>query len=109
MADFVIREWRLEPNDGDQAPPHIHHAGEEAFVCITGDLEVLIGGARRRVPPGNFVIVPRETAHTFASHSGAHVLAVMSPEIADLIDGLHAPLSDAERAALWERCRSSVL
>jgi hypothetical protein len=37
------------------------------------------------------------------------VLVVMSPEIAELVDGLHAPLSDRERAALWERCRSSLL
>ena len=33
----------------------------------------------------------------------------MSPEIAELIDGLHSPLSDEERTALWERCRSSVV
>jgi quercetin dioxygenase-like cupin family protein len=109
MADFVIREWQLEPYDGDQAPPHIHHAGEEAFVCISGDLEVQVADARQRVAPGDFVFVPRDTAHTFATRDGAHVLVVMSPEIAELIDGLHAPLSDGERAALWERCRSSVL
>jgi hypothetical protein len=34
---------------------------------------------------------------------------VMSPEIAELIDGLHTLMSDAERVALWERCRSSLL
>jgi hypothetical protein len=33
-TDFVIRDWRLDPYDGDQAPTHIHHAGEEAFVCL---------------------------------------------------------------------------
>ncbi len=32
----------------------------------------------------------------------------MSPQIAELIDGLHAPLSDAEREALWRRCESSL-
>lgn len=109
MVDFVIREWRLEPSEGDQAPPHIHHSGEEAFVCVSGDLEVLVAGTRQPVAPGDFILVPRGTVHTFATRAGAHVFAVMSPEIADLIDGLHTPLSDAERAALWERCRSSLV
>jgi hypothetical protein len=36
------------------------------------------------------------------------VLAIMSPEIADLIDGLHEGLSDADLASLWERCHSSL-
>jgi quercetin dioxygenase-like cupin family protein len=109
MADFVIREWRLEPFDGDQAPPHVHHSSEEAFVCLAGDLEVLVGDTRQRVVPGGFLVVPRGTAHTFAARTGAHVLAVMSPQIAELIDGLHAPGSDAERTALWRRCDSSLV
>jgi quercetin dioxygenase-like cupin family protein len=109
MADFVIREWRLEPYEGDQAPLHVHQAGEEAFVCISGDLEVLLGRIRQRVVPGDFILITRGTVHTFAARAGAHVLAVMSPEIADLIDGLHTPMSDAERARLWERCRSSLV
>jgi quercetin dioxygenase-like cupin family protein len=109
MADFVIRESRLDPQEGDQAPLHIHHAGEEAFVCLSGDLEVLIDGTRERVTPGNFVLVPRDSEHTFATPNGAHVLAVMSPEIAELIDGLHAALSETEPVALWERCRSSLV
>ncbi|MGH2594484.1 MAG: cupin domain-containing protein [Actinomycetota bacterium] len=108
MADFVIREWRLEPYDGDQAPLHIHHSGEEAFVCMSGDLEVLIGDTRRSVAVGDFVFVPRGTVHTFATQGGAQVLAVMSPEIAELIDGLHVARSGAEQAAFWERCRSSL-
>jgi quercetin dioxygenase-like cupin family protein len=108
-TDFVIRDWRLDPFDGDQAPTHIHHAGEEAFVCLEGDLSVTIDGTRTRVPPGGYVIVHRGTPHTFATRGGAHVLAVMSPEIADLVDGLHADLDEQQRSRLWERCHSSVV
>jgi quercetin dioxygenase-like cupin family protein len=108
-ADFVIRAWRLDPYEGDQAPPHIHYSGEEAFICLDGDLSVTLDGVRTAVPAGAHLVVPRGTPHTFASPRGAHVLAVMSPEIADLIDGLHADLSDDERAALWERHRSSLV
>jgi quercetin dioxygenase-like cupin family protein len=108
-SDFVVQDWRLEPYDGDQAPPHVHHAGQEAFVCLEGDLHVTIDGTRTQVPPRGFVVIPRGTPHTFASPGGAHVLAVMSHEIADLIDGLHADLNADERAALWERCHSSLV
>jgi quercetin dioxygenase-like cupin family protein len=97
-------------HDGDQAPTHIHHAGEEAFICLDGELEVRVDGNRATVPPGGYALVPRGKAHTFSSPGGGHVLAViMSPEIAELIEGLHADLDEDERAALWERCRSSFV
>jgi len=108
-SDFVFQDWHLDPYDSDQAPLHIHHAGEEAFVCLEGDLSVTIDGTRTQVPPHGFVVIPRGTPHTFASRGGAHVLAVMSPEIADLVDGLHADIDENERAALWERCHSALV
>jgi len=108
VGDFVIREWHLEPYDGDQAPLHVHHAGEEAFVCIGGDLEVVVGNAREPVAPGRFVLIPRGTVHTFTTRGGAQVIAIMSPEIADLIDGLHTAVSDEDRAAVWEQCHSAL-
>jgi quercetin dioxygenase-like cupin family protein len=107
VTDFVIRDWHLDPYDGDQAPLHVHHAGEEAFICIDGDLEVMVDGARTQVPPGSFIIVPRGAQHTFASRRGGHVLAVMTPEIAELVEALHGELTHDERSALWERYRSS--
>jgi len=104
----VIREWRLDPYDGDQAPLHLHRGGEEGFICLEGDLEVQVEGERRRVTPGGYVVVPRGAIHTFSSRGGAHVLAIMSPKIAELVDGLHASLSQEELAALWDRCDSAL-
>lgn len=106
MSDFVIRDWELSGYDGDQAPMHIHHGGEEAFVCVDGDLEVEIDGKRSRVEPGGFAVIPRGAVHTFASREGARVIAVMTEEIARLVEGLHAAPSDEARAALWKECRS---
>ena len=108
MSDFVVRDWRLDANRGDQAPLHVHHGGEEAFICLEGQLEVEVDGVRHGVDPGAFIVVPRGAVHTFATPGGAHVIAVMSPEIAELIDKLHEPMSAADSNALWDRYHSSL-
>jgi quercetin dioxygenase-like cupin family protein len=111
MADFVIRRWDLAHFPGDQAPPHVHHGGDEAFCVLRGRLEVLIGDERRILAAGDFVTVPAGTAHTFATvdEAGAEVLAVMTPEIDELVSALHGAGTDEERAAVWSRYRSSVV
>jgi quercetin dioxygenase-like cupin family protein len=108
MPDFVIEDWWLEANEDDQAPRHVHHVAEEGFVCLEGDLEVEVDGSRHAVQPGTFIVVPRGSVHTFATRRGAHVLAVMSPDVAALIEELHQPMSDDDREALWGRYRSSL-
>ena len=108
VSDFVIRDWRLDASEGDQAPLHVHHGGEEAFICLDGQLEVEVDGLRNEVDPGSFIVVPRGAVHTFATRGGAHVLAVMSPEIAELIDKLHEPMSATASQALWDRYQSSL-
>lgn len=110
MADFVIRRWDLAHFGGDQAPPHVHHASDEAFCVLRGRLEVLVGEERRVLGAGEFLIVPAGTRHTFATvdPGGADVLAVMTPEIDQLVASLHTATSDEERGALWERHRSSL-
>ena len=111
MADFVIRRWDLAHYPGDQAPVHVHHGSDEAFCVLRGRLEVLVGDERRTIGPGEHLTVPAGTAHTFATvdPDGADVLAVLTPEIDALVAGLHAPMTDAERAALWQRHRSSLV
>jgi mannose-6-phosphate isomerase-like protein (cupin superfamily) len=109
VSEFVIRDWWLDPYDGDQAPLHVHHAGDEAFVCIDGDLQVVVGATRSSVEPGTFVFIPRGTVHTFAAPTGAHVLAVISPQVAELIDRLHDAATDADRRSLWERFDSTLV
>ena len=43
MSDFVVREWKLDPYPGDQAPPHVHWSSDEA-------LSEMIGGPTARAP-----------------------------------------------------------
>jgi mannose-6-phosphate isomerase-like protein (cupin superfamily) len=109
MADFVIREWTLAPYPGDQAPPHIHHRGDEAFYVLEGELEVLDGSERYRLETGQLHVVEAGHVHTFATVGDreARILVVMTPEIDRLITALHAgPVSDMQ--AVWAAHHSSL-
>jgi hypothetical protein len=106
--DPGLRDWRLDAGEGDQALLRVHHGGEEAFICLDDHLEGEIDGLRHDVEPGTFIVVPRGAVHTFATRRGAHVRAVMSPEIAELIDRLHEPMRTGDAQALWGRYHSSL-
>lgn len=104
MADFVIRRWDLAPRPFPQAPLHVHDHGDEAFAVLDGLLDVTVGEEVRRLEPGEFVVVPAGTPHTFATvgDASASVLATMTPQIDQLVQALHA-CSDDERDAVWAR------
>jgi quercetin dioxygenase-like cupin family protein len=110
VADFVIREWTLKPYPGDQAPPHIHHRGDEAFYVLEGAIEVLDGEQRHRLRAGELHVVPAGSVHTFATvdEVGARLLVVMTPEIDALVTALHAGEVD-DVAAVWAAHHSSVV
>jgi quercetin dioxygenase-like cupin family protein len=110
VADFVLREWNLAPYPGDQAPPHIHHRSDEAFIVLAGELEVLMDGERKVLTAGESALIPAGTIHTFATHGdgGSRVIAVMTPEIDELIQALHRGGEGEPAAAIWARYNASL-
>jgi mannose-6-phosphate isomerase-like protein (cupin superfamily) len=108
VADFVIREWNLEPYPGDMAPLHVHHRGDEAFIVLEGRLAVQDAGVRHVLEVGELHVVQAGSAHTFATvgGEGARVLCVMTPEIDALIQRLHEPGVDL--SAVWAQHHSSL-
>ena len=110
MADFVLREWSLEPYPGDQAPLHIHHRGDEAFYVLDGCLEVQDGHRRLTLQTGELHIVSAGSPHTFATvgESPARVLVVMTPEIDRLVERIHSD-DVQDMTALWAEHHSSLI
>jgi quercetin dioxygenase-like cupin family protein len=110
VSDFVIRTWHLAHYPGDQAPPHVHHQSDEGFVVLRGRLEVLLGSERRILETGEHLTVPAGVVHTFATvdPDGVDVVAVMTPEVDQLITALHAAPTNEERGAVWGRYNSEV-
>jgi len=109
VADFVIREWTLPPHDGDQAPLHLHHRGDEAFYVLEGRIDVQDGDTRHRLEAGQMHVVEAGSVHTFATadpDQPVRVLVVMTPEIDQLIQRLHE--DDVDRTAVWAEHHSSL-
>ena len=59
-----ISRW---PPHAPTPPPHIHHAHEEVFYVLEGELEFLAGTETVRAGAGTFVMVPIGALHTFSN------------------------------------------
>lgn len=61
LAEFAV------PPHAPTPPPHIHHAHEEGFYILEGELEFLAGTEVLRAGQGTLVMVPIGTLHTFSN------------------------------------------
>jgi mannose-6-phosphate isomerase-like protein (cupin superfamily) len=61
VAEFIV------PPHAPTPPPHIHHAHEEGFYVLEGELEFLVGTQTMRASAGTFVMVPIDALHTFSN------------------------------------------
>lgn len=66
---------------GEGPPQHIHHAEEEAFYVLEGEVGIQIGDKIVSGTRGAFVLIPRGTVHTFwnAGPTPAKLLVIVSP------------------------------
>lgn len=63
QGENLIINTRVRPGGGP--PPHVHPLGEERFSIKKGRLEYLIGRRKVIAEPGDELVVPRGTKHTF--------------------------------------------
>jgi mannose-6-phosphate isomerase-like protein (cupin superfamily) len=62
-----LAEVEVPPQSHDVPPAHIHHAHEEGFYILEGELEFVVGTQTVRASQGSFVMVPIGVAHTFSN------------------------------------------
>jgi quercetin dioxygenase-like cupin family protein len=107
--DFVIVEWTAEVGAHWIAPFHVHHADDEAWYVLEGELGFRLGDEEIVAQAGSAVLAPRGTPHTYwnAGNTEARYLLVMTPKIARMIEAVHAP--DAEPAAIFAAHDSEIL
>ena len=76
---FTLLEALVPPDTGP--PPHAHHAEDETFVLLDGDLTFTVGDETHVAAPGTTIFVPRGTVHSFANvgTAPARMLFMYSP------------------------------
>lgn len=91
---------------------HLHRQMEEMFYVLEGEVEIQVGNQIVQGQPGAFVLVPRNTPHTFANRGTqpAKLLIMFCPggEREKYFAGLAELLKDGQtpdRAALLELMR----
>jgi quercetin dioxygenase-like cupin family protein len=52
-----------------ETPYHLHHAEDEAFYVLEGELTVILDGEKIVAGPGSYVFLPRGVPHGFRSSS----------------------------------------
>ncbi len=77
--EYALLEDVSPPGYGP--PPHIHHAEDEAFYLLEGEMSVFCGERTWRVTPGAFVFLPRGIVHGFhiEGSTPARKLVIVTP------------------------------
>jgi mannose-6-phosphate isomerase-like protein (cupin superfamily) len=108
-SDFVIVEWTAEVGTHWIAPLHVHHADDEAWYVLEGQLGFRLGEREVFADAGSAVLAPRGMPHTYwnVGPEEARYLLVMTPKIAQLIAAIHEP--GADTAAVFTAHDSELL
>jgi mannose-6-phosphate isomerase-like protein (cupin superfamily) len=81
-GNLFVAEMTIQP-DFVAPPQHLHHAHEEAWYVLDGEVEFTSGTRVRRAGPGDWVLVPLEVPHTFGNPGDvpARFLTTMTPRL----------------------------
>ena len=99
---------------GNGPPMHVHHDAEEAFYVLDGEITIRIGADSIQAIAGSFVLIPRETPHTFdnAGERPSRMLTIFSPpgfeQFFPQVAALTEPAGSPEFLAAVESIRHSL-
>ena len=94
-ANLTFALWSIDA--GAAAPEHAH-LHEQTVYVLSGELELTVAGATRRLPEGSMLVIPPHVPHAARAIAACRVLDVFSPIREDYLDP-SAPsiLQDASR------------
>ena len=64
---YALTECLVGPESG--TPAHIHHAEDEMFYILRGELSVWVEGEKSLAGAGSYVYIPRGTVHAWKNES----------------------------------------
>lgn len=91
-GDFVSANVSILEEPGDAL--HTQQSHEEIVVVLEGDVDFRVGAETRRVGPGDFIFIPRDTVHGPIIEAGQRFAAL----------SVFAPFFDRSKPNIdWER------
>ena len=86
---------------GDMPPLHIHHAEDEGFFVLEGEVTLFMPGAEVKLGEGDFFLAPREVPHTYrVGNVPARLLVTSTNRFAEFVASVsELPAPDPERLA----------
>jgi quercetin dioxygenase-like cupin family protein len=65
---------------GAEAPLHVHHAEDEGFWVLEGEVTFEVGGTKIPAGPGDYALGPRDIPHRyFVGERGCRMLFIFTP------------------------------
>ena len=104
-ASFEIHEWR----GSGPATLHVHHADDEAWHVLEGNLTFRYAEGSEAAGPGTTIFVPAGTAHTYTAAPDARYLIILTPRLSALITALQADHDPTHQSEIYERFNSQLL
>jgi quercetin dioxygenase-like cupin family protein len=102
---FAIHEWR----GSGPATLHVHHADDEAWHVLEGELTFRYADRVEIAAAGTTVFVPAGVAHTFAAGPNARYLIVLTPRLSALVASLQADRNPERQRAIYREFNSELL
>lgn len=102
---FEIHEWR----GSGPATLHVHHADDEAWHVLEGELSFRYTDRTEVAGPGRTVFVPAGMAHTYTAGPGTRYLIVLTPRLRALIAALQADREPSHQHEIYRRFASELL
>jgi mannose-6-phosphate isomerase-like protein (cupin superfamily) len=89
---YSLFEYAI-PARTDGPPAHVHTREDESFICLTGKLNVHLGGEDFILGQGDYLYLPRDVVHTFRNSydEESRVISVVSPAG---LEGYYQALAD---------------
>jgi quercetin dioxygenase-like cupin family protein len=76
---YSLLEIEVPPGNGPRL--HVHHAADEAFYVLEGELSIQIRETEHRAPTGALILVPRGEPHLFVNRGNqpSRAIVIFSP------------------------------
>ena len=102
---FEVHEWR----GSGPATLHVHHADDEAWHVLEGELTFRYADRTETAGAGRTVFIPAGVAHTYTAGQDARYLIILTPRLSALIAALQADRDPAHQKEIYRRFDSEVV